>query len=244
MKRDQPFKALCPREHKPFAPVGQRLHPVQHAYGDPASAYGTYAGGGLCFSRLQAYLAVPVPVAVVFPFLGEKLEGAVKFPGIEVLERPRQMGIGKDGIKEVGFPREIGRGMRVGVGDQRKPFQRGKAPIHGRVRGQPGLQRMDMARQILKAFGDIVKPRISAEQGKMGRPDMGGDKYGLRAHVQGDLQQVPTVQPQNGPAVRVQVADGLQPAGQHFGVLQTGQKDQVVDLADLSVLFIYGTDLG
>ena len=54
----------------------------------------------------------------------------------------------------------------------------------------------------------------------MGRPDMGGDKDSVGAGLQGNFEQVAAVQPQNRPAVRVEVADQLQPFRQRFCRLQ------------------------
>ena len=72
---------------------------------------------------------------------------------------------------------------------------------------------------------------------------MGGDKLGLRAGIQSQLQQVPAVQSQDGPPVGVDVAGGLQPGGQLIGRLQGGQKDEVMDLTGLAVAFIDTADL-
>lgn len=89
---------------------------------------------------------------------------------------------------------------------------------------------MDLVRQVPKALLDGVKAGEGTEHGKVGRPDMGGDEFGLWAGLQGQLQQIPAVQPQNGAAVRVDVADGLQPDGQFFRRFQAGEEDQVVHL--------------
>ena len=72
---------------------------------------------------------------------------------------------------------------------------------------------------------------------------MGGDKQGLRATGKGDLQQVPAVQAQNGPAVGTNVADGFQPAGQGVRRLQAGQQDEVMDLTGAAVALIDAADL-
>ena len=101
---------------------------------------------------------------------------------------------------------------------------------------------MDIGRHVPKALLDGIKARKRAKQGKMGRPDMGGDQHGLRAGLQGNLHQVPAVQAQNGPSVRVQVADGLQPEGELLRRLQGGQQDHIMNLAGAPVLFVDGAD--
>ena len=121
--------------------------------------------------------------------------------------------------------------------------QGGHPPVHGRVGGQPSLHGVDMGRQVGKAPLDGVKAREGPEHGEVGGPDVGGDKLSLRAGLQGQLQQVPAVQTQNGPPVGVDVADGFQPGGQLVRRLQIGQEDQVVDLSGLSVPLIDGADL-
>ena len=72
---------------------------------------------------------------------------------------------------------------------------------------------------------------------------MGGDEFGLWAGLQGQLQQIPAVQPQNGAAVRVDVADGLQPDGQFFRRFQAGEEDQVVHLPRPPVALVDAADL-
>ena len=57
------------------------------------------------------------------------------------------------------------------------------------------------------------------------------------------LQQITAVQAENRPPVRVEVADGLQASGELLRLLQSGQKDQAVDLSRPAVLLINGADL-
>ena len=72
---------------------------------------------------------------------------------------------------------------------------------------------------------------------------MSGDIDRLGTGFQQNLQQVPAVQAQDGPAVAVQVAGLLQALGQPFGVSQAGQQDQMVYLAGAPVPLIDGADL-
>ena len=81
---------------------------------------------------------------------------------------------------------------------------------------------MDVAGQIPEALLHGIEAGEGAKQSEVGRPDVSGDEFRVRAGVQGQLQQVPTVQPQNGPSVGVDVADGLQPGGELVRRLQRG----------------------
>ena len=47
---------------------------------------------------------------------------------------------------------------------------------------------MNMRRQILKAFFNGIKARKSAEHGEMRRPDVRGNKDGVRGGLQSDFQ--------------------------------------------------------
>ena len=98
---------------------------------------------------------------------------------------------------------------------------------------------MDVSGQVFKAFFYSVKAGIGAEKGKVRRPDMSRDKHRLRAALQRDFQQVTGVQPQDGPAVGMQVADPLQRGSQPVGSIDRGQQDHVMHFAYAAVLFVY-----
>ena len=72
---------------------------------------------------------------------------------------------------------------------------------------------------------------------------MGGHKNGIWADLQGDLQKIPAVQPQYGPAVGMDVSDGLQLSGQKLRLTEAGQENHIVNLSHLSVFLVDGTDL-
>ena len=91
--------------------------------------------------------------------------------------------------------------MGVGVGYQREAIQGGQPPVHGRVGRESRLHSMDMAGQVAKAFPDGVKAGKGAEHGEMRGPDMGGDKLGLRAGSQSQLQEIAAGKPQDRPSV-------------------------------------------
>ena len=71
---------------------------------------------------------------------------------------------------------------------------------------------------------------------------MGGDKNRPGAAIQRDFQQRAAVQPQDGAAVAVQIANGLQPPGQGLRFLQAGQQNHMVYLAGFAILLIDGAD--
>ncbi len=88
MKGDEALKMFRTGKDESFRAVGQRFYPVQHSHRNPAAAYGADARNGVCILRFQTYFAVPVSVKVVFSFLREKFDRAVKFLRIPVLKRP------------------------------------------------------------------------------------------------------------------------------------------------------------
>jgi hypothetical protein len=95
-----------------------------------------------------------------------------------------------------------------------------------------------MGRQIPVALLDRIEARLGAEDGEPGCPDVGRDQIGVRPALQGDLQQVARIEPQDRPAVRRQVADRPELLPQARRRLQVGGVDQVVDLAGPLPLFV------
>ena len=65
----------------------------------------------------------------------------------------------------------------------------------------------------------------------------------MGANVQSKFQQVPAGNPQNGPAVRLEVPHKFQFARQLVRRFQAGEQDHIVDFPGLSILLINGTDL-
>lgn len=65
-----------------------------------------------------------------------------------------------------------------------------------------------------------------------------GDQVAVGGNVQGDLQQVPAVQAENGAAICADVADLFQFCLQTGHRVQGGGKDDVVDFAGGIVLFV------
>ena len=132
--------------------------------------------------------------------------------------------------------------MRVGIGNEREPVKRRKAPIHGRIGGKPRFQCVNVGRKVFETLLDVIEPGFGAEHREMRRPDVRGNKQRLGAGLEGHVEEVLAVQPQNGPAVGMQVADGFEPLAQTLGALKIGKKDKVVHLPRPAVLFVNRTD--
>lgn len=132
--------------------------------------------------------------------------------------------------------------MRIGVGNQGEAVQSRHPPVHRRVGGKAGFHRVDVSGQVAKTFFHRVKAGKSPEHREMRRPDMGGDKYRLRAGIQRNFQQIPAVQPKDGTPIRMDIADGFQPVGEGLGILQRGQQNYIVNLAGPAAFFVDGTD--
>ena len=240
-QRGQALKGLRPLRPKACGPVRQLLHPVLHADGQLFPAHGADAAKSRRLRRGQAHSAVPVAVQVVLPLLREELDGAGKpRSGADGLH---QLRVVQAGVQDVCLPAQLGGGVGVGVGHQGEAVQGGDPPVHGRVGGQARLHRVDVTGQVGEARLHGVEAGEGAEQGEVGRPDVGGDELRVRTRVQGQLQQIPAVQPQDGPPVGADVADGLQFGGQLVRRLQGGEEDQVVDLPGPPVPFVDAADL-
>ena len=68
---------------------------------------------------------------------------------------------------------------------------------------------MDMRGQISITFLYRIEAGKSAEQRKVGRPDVGRDIYGPRAQLQKNLQQIMTVKAKYRPSVRMNISNSL-----------------------------------
>ena len=203
-----------------------------------------FAGPG----RLQADAALAMAVAVVLALFrvelhrgreplvaGRVLRGADGLAQAEKIEA---------GGKEVGLAAELGGRVTVGVGDEGEAVQGRDEPVHLRVRGEAGLQGEDLVAQIAETLLDGVEPGLGAEQGKPRGPDVGRNEEPLRRLVEQNFEQVAGIQPEDGPAVRGDVAErgelGVDPAR----TVEVGQVEQVVDLAHPAAALVDGADLG
>ena len=236
---DEAFKGLGQGSGR--GAVGQLLHAAEHADGERPSADGAAPAQRRRFGGFQTALAAPVAVQMVLALLRVKFDGAVQ--ALAGFQRAPQRGVGRGALQHVGLAAQLGGGMRVGVGDQKVAVQHGQAAVHGRVGGKAGFQRVDMAGQVTIAFFQRGEIRKRPKERKVRRPDMGRDEDGLRTAVQRDFQQVAAIQPQNGPPVGMEIADGLQPVGEGFGGFQPRQEDDMMHLARFSAAFIDGADL-
>ena len=180
-------------------------------------------------------------IQVILALLREKLHRAVK--ALSGPDGRRQFRVGKARIQQVRFPPQLCGGMGVGVGHQGQAIQGGNPPVHGRIGGKSRLHSMDVTRQVAEALLHRIKAGEGAEHGKVGRPDVCGNKLRIRAGLQRQLQQVTAVQPQDGAAVGADIAHGLQAGGQFVRRLQRGQQDQIVDLPGLAVALVDAADL-
>ena len=106
--------------------------------------------------------------------------------------------------------------MRIRIGDERKTVKRADAPVHGRIRGKPRFKGMDFTSKAAKAFFHRAKTGKRTENRKMRCPDVGWDENGIRAGIQRERKQVCAIKPQDGPPVRMDVADGFKPLCQRF----------------------------
>ena len=229
-------------------PVGQFHHPVEHADGQRPAAVRAdplvFAGLG----RLQADAAFAVTVTVVLALFRVKLDrGGEPLVAGRVPRAADSLAQAEEveaGAEQVGLAAELARRVAVGVGDEGEPVQGGDEPVHLRVGGEAGFQGEDMVGQVSEALLDGVETRFGAEQGKPGGPDVGRDEKPLGRLVEQDLEQVAAVEPEDGPAVRGDVAERGE-----FGVetahrIEIRQVEQVVDLAHPAAALVDGADLG
>src|SRR5579872_3510872 len=104
--------------------------------------------------------------------------------------------------------------MRVGIRRQTKAVQAREAPIHRRVRREPGLDRKYVRRKIAITFLDRIEAGLRAERSEPRRPDMGGNEVRMRARLQRDLQKMARVEPKDRPPIRSDIADAGEAGGE------------------------------
>ena len=132
-QRHQPLKGGRVGRHIALRPVGQLLHPVQDADRNFPSAGRAASLGLLRLLRRQPLAAGTVTVQVIFTLLREELQRSPEGPVPGVGKGPDEGGIAALHLDDVGLPPQLGRRMRVGIGDQPVSIQRGQPPVHGRV---------------------------------------------------------------------------------------------------------------
>ena len=220
--------------------VGEVLDAMHHTDRERLAARRTPAFPLAGFARGEANVAGAVPVQMVLALLGKELQRAfVPLPG---LQRPAQREVVEVGVEHAHLPSELLRRMGVRVGNQPEAIQRRHPPVHRRIRRKTGLDREDVGREVPVALVDGVEAGLRPERGEPRGPDMGGDEIRAGTRFQRDLQQMPGVEPQNRPPVRVQVADPGQAVDHPVGGFEIRGVDQVVDLAGLVELLVDGRD--
>ena len=241
-ERDQALhRARGLRRSCVLGPVREVLDAMHHADRERLAAHRTQAVVRAGLAGGEPDIAVAVPVQVVLALFGKELQRA-PVP-LSRLQRPADREVVEIGVEDAHLPPELLGRMGVGVGHQPEAVELRHPPVHRRVRREAGLDREDVPREVPVAVVDGVEPGLRAERGEPRRPDVGGDQVRVGARFQGDLQQVPRVEPQDRPPVRVQVADPRQAVDHPIGGFEVGGVDQVVDLAGPVELLVDGRDL-
>ena len=223
-----------------IVPVGQVVHAVHDADRQRLAAGRAASAQALGLLRQQAQIATPVAVEMVFTLFGEEFDRAqIAPPGLQ--RRPYGEVI-EVGVEDAGFAPQLFGRVRVGVGHQPEAIQRRDAPVHLRVGRQAGLDREDVRGEVGVALVDGVEPGLRAERGEPRRPDVGRHEIRTGVRLQRDLQQMPGVQTEDGPAVGPDVADGRQLVGDAAGRLEVRRVEQVMNFAGLVALFVDGRD--
>jgi len=151
-------------------PIRQLLHPAHHPHGELAAAVGAATVQLAGPLRLEAQPALAVAVKVVFALLGVELDGAEK--SATATQGSEHGAVGRLDVQQVGLAAELGRRVGVGAGDQGESIQTAHAPVHWRVRRQPGLGGEDVTSEVTEALLDRVESRLGAEHRKPRCPDM------------------------------------------------------------------------
>ena len=100
-----------------------------------------------------------------------------------------------------------------------------------------------MRRQVPIAVVHGVEARLGAQRGEPRGPDVGRHQVRSGPRLQRHLQQMPGVQSQDRPPVRVQVADLGKAGNQPVRGVEVRGVDQVMDLPGLVALLVDGRDL-
>ena len=116
----------------------------------------------------------------------------------------------KIGGKDVCLPAQLGRGMAVGIGNQAEAIKSGNQPIHIRIGRKASLQGENVVGKVAETLLHRIKTRSGTEQGKPWGPDMGRHQEPFRRFFKNYFQKISAVEPQNGPAVRLNIADSRQ----------------------------------
>ena len=242
-QRDQPGKWVRTRGRGAVAAVGQTLDTVQNTDGHLFATDRAAPGMGPGDRWLPADPAAAMAVDVVFAFFGEEFHRALKGRRVAAVQRRKQCVVAQRTGQQRRLTAEFLGRMRVRAGDQRVAVEAGDAPVHRRVRGEPGLKGKDVRCQIAETGFDRVKPRHRAKQRKPRCPDMRRDQVAAFVDFQGGLKQVARVEPQDRAAIRADIADAFEAGLQTPHRIEVRGKQQVVDLAGLAMSFVDVADL-
>ena len=222
-------------------PVRKVLDAVHHPDGERLAAHRTPAVVPARLVRRESDLAAPVTVQVVLALLREELERAP-------VPLARLQGAAKREVVEVGVEHahlspQLLRRVGVGVRDEAKAVEGGDPPVHRRVGREARLDREDVPGEVPVALVDRVEARLRSERGEPRGPDMGRYEVGPGVRFEGDLEEVPGVEAEDGPPVRVDVADPGEARGDPVHRFEVRGVDEVMDLPGLLELLVDGGDL-
>ena len=95
-----------------------------------------------------------------------------------------------------------------------------------------------MRKQIAVALLQRVETRRRAQRREVWGSDMGRHKERVRVGFQADFQQIATVESEDRPTVRMQIANGAQPLVETRDRIQARENNYVVNLAGLFALLV------
>ena len=156
---------------------------------------------------------------------------------------PAQGEVVEVGVEHAHLASQLLRRVGVGVRDEAKAVEGGDPPVHRRVGREPRLDREDVLREVPVAFVDRVEARLRPERGEPGGPDVGGHEVRPGVRFEGELEEVPGVEPENRPPVGIEVADPREARGHPVHCVEVRGVDQVMDLPGLVELLVDGGDL-
>jgi hypothetical protein len=224
-----------------FIPICQLTDSMHHTQRDRLGARWTNTAVFPSLLGSKAYIALAMAVKMVLSFFGKELDG----PPISVagLKRLAHGEVIELRVKHAALAAQFGRRVGVGIGHQRVSIQIGKSPVHRWIRGQARFYRKDLRGQIAVALLHRVKARLGTQHRKPRRPNMGRDQVTSFTTLDGQLQQVTTVEPQNRTTIGGYIADSVQTLSKTLSLLEIRHIDQVMDFTGPICLLVDGRDL-
>ena len=99
-----------------------------------------------------------------------------------------------------------------------------------------------MGQHILEALFERIEARLCPEGGEVRCPDVCRHKKDVLAGFDTDFDQIPAVQTQNRPAIRLQISDRAQTFIQSLHRGEVGHHDDVVYLSSSAILLVDQAD--